>query len=87
MLSRKFASLKFFISRINFSVEPLRSERSCNELQQEITLLKETIREYELQDELIQPFGTDEIARNLVKPHISVVNGRYVMPVPFKTEM
>ena len=65
----------------------MRSERCCNELQQEIASLKETIREYELQDELIQPSRTDELARSLVEPHISVVKGRHQMPVPFKTEM
>ena len=75
------------VSAFRVSVEPLRSERCCNELQQEIASLKETIREYELQDEVIQPSRTDELARNLVEPHISVVNGRYEMPVPFKTEM
>ena len=75
------------VSAFHVSVEPLRSQRCCNELQQEIGSLKETIREYELQDRLIQPSRTDELAKSLVEPHISVVNGRYEMPVPFKTEM
>ena len=62
------------VSAFRVSVEPLRSERCCNKLQQEIASLKETMGEYELQDKLIQPSRTDELARSLVEPHISVVN-------------
>ena len=36
---------------------------------------------------MIQRSRTDELARSLVEPQISVVNGRYEIPVPFKTEM
>ena len=49
--------------------------------------LKEALREYELDNEIIQPSKTDELAKSLAEPHIKVVNGRYEMPVPIKNEV
>ena len=43
--------------------------------------------EYEKQDEALQPSLNDERARNLVETRIKVANGRYEMPVPFKSEV
>ena len=45
------------------------------------------MREYEGQDEALQPSLNDERARNLVETRIKVANGRYEMPVPFKSEV
>ena len=45
------------------------------------------MREYERQDEALQPSLNDERARNLVETRIKVANGRYEMPVPFKSEV
>ena len=59
----------------------------CNQLKHEIVSHKEEVREYELQDEVLQASRTDELARSLVEPNIKVVNGRYEMPVPLKLDM
>ena len=59
----------------------------CVKLRHEVSSLGETVREYERQDEALQPSLIDERARNLVKTRIKVANGRYQMPVPFKSEV
>ena len=43
--------------------------------------------EYELQDETVQPSRKEELAASLVKPHTTVVDGRYEIPVPLKNEI
>ena len=45
------------------------------------------MREYERQDEALQPSLNDERARNLVETRIKVANRRYEMPVHFKLEV
>ena len=45
------------------------------------------VQEYERQDEALQPSLNDERARNFVETPIKVANGRYEMPVPFKSEL
>ena len=74
------------LSRLKVVVEPL---QSCDysKLKQEISSLKETVCQYELQDEVLQPSTTDELTSSLVEPNIRVVNGRYEMPVPLKLSM
>ena len=59
----------------------------CVKLRHEVSSLRETVREYERQDEALQPSLNDERARNLVETRIKVSNGRYEMPVPFKSEV
>ena len=59
----------------------------CVKLRHEVSSLRETVREYERQDEALQPSLNDERARNLVETRIKVANGRYEMPVPFKSEV
>ena len=43
--------------------------------------------EYELQDETVQPSRSEELAASLVEPHITVVDGRYEIPVPLKNKI
>ena len=75
-------------SSFRVSVEALPSAAcDCNELKQKVVALKEAVREYELEDETIQPSKTDELAKSLVEPHIKVVDGRYEMPVPINNEV
>ena len=74
------------LSILKVVVEPMQS-CDCNQLKHEIVLLKEAVREYELQDEVLQASRTDELARSLVQPNIKVVHGRYEMPVPLKLDM
>ena len=59
----------------------------CDRLKLEITSLKERLRNYELDDEIVQPSQNDELTRQLVEPHIKVVNERYEIPVPLKTDV
>ena len=59
----------------------------CDRLKLEITGLKERLRNYELDDEIVQPSQNDELTRQLVEPHIKVVNERYKIPVPLKTDI
>ena len=54
----------------------------CDRLKLEITSLKERLRDYELDDEIVQPSQNDELTRQLVETHIKVVNERYEIPVP-----
>ena len=48
--------------------------------------LKQSIREYELQDEMIQPSRNDELAHKLIESDIKVKDARYEIPVPFNLE-
>ena len=65
--------------------------RNCKEsnyeLKSQIKSLKETLREYELEDEVTQPSRNDEKARQLVERDIKVVNDRYEIPVPLNMEV
>ena len=58
-----------------------------NELKQEIASLKNILREYELNDEMLMPSKTNEQARELVEPFIKVVDNRYAIPVPLKDDI
>ena len=48
---------------------------TCNNLKQEIAILKESVRNFEREDELIQPSKHDEIARGMVEANVKVING------------
>ena len=61
--------------------------RECVKLRREVSSLRETAREYQRQDEALQPSLNEERARNLVETSIKVAIGRYEMPVPFKLEV
>ena len=61
--------------------------RECSELKREVSVLKEIVWEYEKQEEILQPSLNDELAKKLVEPQIKVANGRYEMPVPFKSDV
>ena len=56
-------------------------------MKHEIAELKQKLLEYELQDETVQPLRNEELAASLVEPHITVVDGRYKIPVPLKNEI
>ena len=56
-------------------------------MKSQIKSLKEILREYELEDEVTQPFRNDEKARELVERDIKVVNDRYEIPVPLNMEV
>ena len=45
------------------------------------------MRQYELDDEVVMPSVSDEMAKELVEPNIKVVDGRYEMPVPLKLDI
>ena len=59
----------------------------CDRLKLEITSLKERLRDYELDDEIVQPSQNDELTRQLVGPHIKVVSERHKIPVPLKAHV
>ena len=49
-------------------------------MKSQIKSLKETLREYELEDEVTQPSRNDEKARELVERDIEVVNDCFEIP-------
>ena len=53
----------------------LDSCETCNHLKQEIATLKESVRNFEREDELIQPSKHDEIACGMVEANVKVING------------
>ena len=56
----------------------------CAKLREENVALKQSIRQYELQDEMVQPSRNDELAHELIESDIQVKDARYEIPVPFK---
>jgi len=58
----------------------------CKDLKCEIVNLKESVQNYERENEEIQPSTNEEFARELVETNVKIKNGRYEMPVPFKVE-
>ena len=46
----------------------------CERLKLEITRLKEKLRNHELDDKTVQLSQNDQLTRQLVNPHIKVVN-------------
>ena len=59
----------------------------CDQLKLEISELKDSLRNYEMDDEVIQPSVNADIARQVVESNVRVKNGRYEIPVPLKTNM
>ena len=59
----------------------------CQQLKLKNLGLKESLRSYELEDEVIQPSKNDEIVRELVQSWVNVVNDRYEIPVPLKANI
>ena len=49
--------------------------------------LKESLRNYEIEDEVKQPSINDKIARQVVESNVKVINGRYEIPVPLKMDV
>ena len=62
-------------------------ECECYQLEQETSELKDSLRNYEMDDEVIQPSMNEDIARQLVESNVRVKNGRYEIPVPLKTNV
>ena len=56
-------------------------------LKSQIKSFKETLRKYELENEVTQPSRNEEKARELVERDIKVVNNRYEIPVPLNMEV
>ena len=54
------------------------------ELKQENTCLKQSLREFELQYKVAQPSEIDELASSLVEAYIKVVNNRCEIIVPLR---
>ena len=59
----------------------------CEQLKLEIAGLKESLRNYEIEDEAKQSSTNDEIARQVVESKVKVINGRYEIPVPLKMDV
>ena len=59
----------------------------CEQLKLEIAGLKESLRNYEIEDEAKQSSTNDEIARQVVESNVKVINGRYEIPVPLKMDV
>ena len=77
---RCFFSRKFFI-------ECATVECKVGKKKQEITELKKKLLDYELQEETDQPSRSEELAASFVEPHITVVDGRYEIPVSLKSKI
>ena len=69
------------------TTNPDNSVCECSELKKEIVALKETERQYELDDEAVMPFVSGEMAKKLIEPNIKVVDGQYKMPVPLNPDI
>ena len=61
-------------------------ENDYNKLKKENVALRQSLREYELLDEVIQSSKNNELAPQLLEPNIKVVEGRYEMPVPLRPQ-
>ena len=59
----------------------------CEQLEREVSSLKQTLRELELEDEVVQPSRTEVKVRELVETKVKVVEGRYEIPMPLKCEI
>ena len=59
----------------------------CGQLKQEITGLKESLRNYEIEDEVKQPSINDKVACQLVESNAKVINGRYENSLPLKMDV
>ena len=59
-----------------------RANCECELLRVEVSDLTEVLRRQELEDEIIQPSKSEELARELVEPNVKHVDGRYEIPVP-----
>ena len=76
------------LSALRVKVEsPVKVHCDCTKLKAEIKDLKQTVREYELLDEVIQPSQNDKLAQDICEPNIKVIDGRYEIPVPLKPEV
>ena len=60
---------------------------ACGGLRKELATVKEALRENRSLDEKILHSKNDELTCSLVEPYIEVKNGRYEIPVPFKSEV
>ena len=58
----------------------------CAKLREENVALKQSIRQYELKDEMVQQSRNDELALELIEYDIKVKDARCKIPVPFKFE-
>ena len=60
---------------------------TCTKLRQKIYPVKNALRKQKLLDEEIELSKNDELTFSLVEPFIKVVNCRYKIPVPFKSDI
>ena len=72
---------------IKVGVDTSCNVNECDRLKLETTSLKERLRDYELDHEIVQSSQNDELTRKLVEPHIKIANERYETPVPLKTDV
>ena len=72
--------------RVQIEVETSDCE-VCGGLRKELDTAKEALREYRSLNEEILPSKNDELTCGLVEPYIEVKDGRYEIPVPFKSEV
>ena len=61
--------------------------RNCEPIKLEITGLRESLRNYELDDETIQTSKNNQHTPQLVEPYVKVVHDRYEILVLLKTEV
>ena len=59
----------------------------CKQLERKVSSLKQTWRELELEDEVVQSSRTEVKVRELVEAKVKVVEGRYEIPMPLKCEV
>ena len=59
----------------------------CERLRVKVSDLKEVLPRQELEDEIIQPSKSEELARELEELNVKLVDGRYEIPVPLKSDI
>ena len=88
------AKEEFNVARSNslqtLKVQASLDESNCNacaKLRHEIDAVKDALREHKLLDEEIQLSRNDELTCSLVESFTKVVDCRYEIPVPFKSDI
>ena len=63
------------------------TEECCGKLRSEISKLKQSLRESNLEDESVQPSRNDETAKAIVEANVKLIEQRYEIPVPLDVEV
>ena len=75
------------INSFNVQVYETGNSCRCEQLEREVSSLKQTLTELELEDEDVQPSRTEVKVRELMETKVKVLEGSYEMLMPMKCEV